>query len=168
MVHRVGPAATAALGAIGALRALRTRNERRFFDPRDERAGPYEGHAGPYFLPIHYHASPTFVGIFPAATAAVDAVLPADQLHPVKLPDGRSALLIAALIHRDVTYHTPQEPYIAQMIPYGELGIFALCTHGTSAPGRSRCCARPCRRAGRWEASSASAGHQPRGHARRT
>jgi hypothetical protein len=135
-IDRLGPATSAitALGARSALRAVRTRKDARFFDPRQEPGGPYEGEGGPHFLPLHYHGSPTFMGIFAASLAAVDSILPSDELHAVRLPDGRAALLIAAFIHRDVTFVVPQEPSVGQLLPYGEVGIFVLCTFGRPAP----------------------------------
>jgi hypothetical protein len=51
-------------------------------------------------LPITYHRTEQVVSIHPAALEAVRALLPTDDLHPVRLPDGRTLVALSAARYR--------------------------------------------------------------------
>lgn len=80
-------------------------------------------HHGRIVLPIRYYRADVFLGVFSAALKPVKAALPSPDLHPVRLGENRTQIVIAA-------YNYLQ----TDAGPYGEVLIGALCTLGHEAP----------------------------------
>jgi hypothetical protein len=51
----------------------------------------------PFQLPVESHHSPALMAAFSVDTEAAAGLLPGQELHPLRLPGGRSALLITVI-----------------------------------------------------------------------
>lgn len=78
---------------------------------------------GRIVLPVRYYLADVFLGMFSAALKPVQAALPSPDLHPVRLGEDRTQIVIAG-------YNYLQ----TDAGPYGEVMIGALCTFGHEAP----------------------------------
>lgn len=76
-----------------------------------------------YELPILYFRDDCFGGFFAADFARVRAALPSDDLHPVRLLDGRAIVAVVAFNYIETTIG-----------PYGEVGVCVPVTRGRAAP----------------------------------
>lgn len=122
-----------ALTGAGRTARLACHHDADFFDPPTRFDGPYSGLHHQFFHPVYYHGSTAFVGIFPAAIDAIRGSLPSDALHPVQLPDGRGAVVVAALmVPRVLSRRVDGKTH--ELSPYGAVSVSALCTRGGPAP----------------------------------
>jgi hypothetical protein len=86
------------------------------------------------YLPAAYLRNEGVVGIFPASLDAVRAILPSEDLHPVRLGRGRAAVAVSAFLYLRWFYRTDRGARIVRAEPYGEVIVSPLCTHGGAAP----------------------------------
>lgn len=81
--------------------------------------------------PFYFHRVDAFEALHLASYEAVRAVLPTDDLFPVRWFDGRAVVEVAAFRYHEVsgTDLTDGEPGRTLMVsPYGEVGVSALVT----------------------------------------
>ena len=74
-------------------------------------------------LPILYFRDDAFAAFFAADYRRVEELMPTDRLHPVRLPDGRAAVAIAAFNYIDTSIG-----------PYGEVAVAVPAVHGRRPP----------------------------------
>lgn len=130
---RTGLAMTAAASAavIAARRAAARRSALRFYDPPAERLEPVDlgdFHGG---SPVVWHRSESYQTLHSSSFAASEAALPTSDLHPVRLPGGRSVVLVAAFQHDVITAHGVRG---RAMLPYGEVLVAVLVTRRPAPP----------------------------------
>lgn len=88
--------------------------------------------------PAFYHRVDSFQSVHLADHDAVAAVLPSDELHPVRWFDGRTAVLVWALRYHEITAVdvTDDGPgRTVRLTPYGEVGVSALVTRRPARKG---------------------------------
>lgn len=124
------------LGPVAGLGALAVAR-RRVADAPDRFYGRHVARAivshpgGPTFtLPMTYHRTETIVSVHPVAFGPVRSLLPTGALHPVRLPDGRALLALAASRYLEGT----AEATDPRDLPYGELMVTILVTPEPSPP----------------------------------
>jgi len=74
-------------------------------------------------LPILYYRDDCFASFHTADFHRVQALMPSDRLHPVRLPGGRTLVGVAAFNYIDTSIG-----------PYGEVGVVVPAVHGDRAP----------------------------------
>ncbi|WP_417589894.1 acetoacetate decarboxylase family protein [Owenweeksia hongkongensis] len=79
----------------------------------------------PYTMPVNAKNSPALMAGFSCDWEKADALLPGDEVHALKLPNGRAALLITIINYIDTS--------IGKYIEYS-IGI--ACTHGSKPAPR--------------------------------
>jgi hypothetical protein len=121
--------------AIGATVAARRAASRRaalgFYRHGLERGRPAwvgAGYGGP---PIVYHRAEAIQSIHAASYVAVQQALPTDDLFPVRLPDGRAAVVVAGYQYREITANGVVG---LAALPYAELMVAALVTRRPAPP----------------------------------
>lgn len=88
--------------------------------------------------PASYHRVDSFQSVHLADHDAVAAVLPTDELHPVRWFDGRAAVLVWALRYHEVTAMDVTDGLpgrTVRLAPYGEVCVVALVTRRPVRPG---------------------------------
>lgn len=83
----------------------------------------HDNRLGRIVLPVRYYRADVFLGMFSAALSPVQAALPSPDLHPVRIAEDRTQIVIAA-------YNYLQ----SDAGPYGEVLIGTLCTFRRAAP----------------------------------
>lgn len=81
--------------------------------------------------PVVFHRSDSFQTFHAASFEAVSAALPTERLHPVRLPNDRAVVHIAAFQHAVVTAHGVDG---LAALPYGEVMVSALVTRRPAPP----------------------------------
>jgi hypothetical protein len=79
--------------------------------------------AATFTLPIYYYRDDFFLLALTADRDRVAAMLPSPRLHPVRLPGGRTIVVVAAMNYLETSIG-----------PYGEVAVSALVVHGPRAP----------------------------------
>ena len=77
----------------------------------------------PFTLPVSSHASPALLAGFSIDGDAAAALLPGNEVHPLRLPGGRAVLLVTVIDYR-----------VTSIGRYIEFSVAIACTHG--APPR--------------------------------
>jgi hypothetical protein len=96
--------------------------------------GPYFGEfIDPFSLPARYPNNEAFMGIFGADIDKVRALLPSEDLHPVRLTAGRAAIAVSAM-YFPLDIIRGSDGKAATGPAYGEMSIAALCTFRSEAP----------------------------------
>ncbi len=113
-----GATAAAGLAAAGLARRQPLPRESDVYKERLDSPFRIAGHE--VFLPIEYHRSEAFQGLFTADSGAVRAILPSDRLHPVLIRPGRAVFVVAVLRHHEATVREADGGVIA-VRPYGEV-----------------------------------------------
>jgi hypothetical protein len=85
------------------------------------------------YLPALYDNSRGAMAVFGAPVEAVRAILPSDDLHPVRLDRRRAAVAVCAFLHEHWWSRT-EEHGVIEGDPYGEVFVAPLCTLGSLAP----------------------------------
>ena len=114
----------AGLGAIVVGRRRTGDGRDPFYEWNGERA-PLRDH-GPvrFSLPLTGHRTEQVISVHAVAFEPVRALLPTDELHPVRLPDGRAILALSAARYLESTADG-MDPY---ELPYGESMITVFVT----------------------------------------
>lgn len=129
----VGAVGAAAAGAAVASVRERQRDavtvERAMLEPGPE----VELRGDRMRLPISFHRSEAFAGVFGADVRGLTDMLPTDELHPVRIDGTRAAVFVVAYHHREATATMVDgETRVAR--PYGEVLIAALVTPRPAPP----------------------------------
>jgi hypothetical protein len=74
----------------------------------------------PYLLPINSEDSPALMAAFSVDAAAAQALMPGEELHALRLPNGRGVLMITVIDYRTTDIGA-----------YIEFSIALACTHGS-------------------------------------
>ena len=114
----------AGLGAVVVGRRRTGDGRDAFYEWNGERA-PLRDH-GPvrFSLPLTGHRTEQVISVHAVAFEPVRALLPTDELHPVRLPDGRAILALSAARYLESTADG-MDPY---ELPYGESMITVFVT----------------------------------------
>ncbi|HEU4672589.1 MAG TPA: acetoacetate decarboxylase family protein, partial [Candidatus Limnocylindrales bacterium] len=86
-----------------------------------------------FWLPMIIHRMDGFGSLHPASMAAARELLPSDALEPVRLPDGRAAVMVTAFRYYELTDSGPARTESAEP-PYAEVAVTILATVGGRAP----------------------------------
>ena len=113
--------------AIASRRAVDRRD--RFYEWSGEHLRIDDGTAE-FSLPMVYHRSEQIVSLHPAAMAPVRAILPTDDLHPVRLPDGRALVAVSAGRYLEGTADGTDP----DALRYGEVMVGVLVTRRPAPP----------------------------------
>jgi hypothetical protein len=84
-------------------------------------------------LPIAFHRSESFQGVFTADLEAVRRILPGESLQPVRVAAGRAAFAVSSVRYLEATYQDANGGTRA-VVPYGEVFIGPLVTEEPAPP----------------------------------
>jgi hypothetical protein len=73
----------------------------------------------PFTMPVASHRSPALMAAYTVNAERAGALLPGDELHPIRLPGGKGVLLITVIDYRDTNIGK-----------YIEFSVGIGCTHG--------------------------------------
>jgi hypothetical protein len=79
----------------------------------------------PYKMPVNAHNSPALMAGFSCNYEKADALIPGNEIHALKLPNGKAALLVTVINYLDTS--------IGKYIEYS---IAVACTHGAKPAPR--------------------------------
>lgn len=82
-------------------------------------------------LPIYWHASEWIEALFTTSLQAIREALPSDDLHPVRMPNGRGVVYIAGTRYGDITANGVEG---VAALPYGEVWVAAAVTRRPAPP----------------------------------
>ena len=71
-----------------------------------------------------------FGSCHPADLEAVTTILPSEEIHPVRLPDGRAILFVRGMHYREFTMTGVD----AALLPYGEVVVAAIVSRAATPP----------------------------------
>ena len=131
-IPRFMVAAFAAPGAaMAAKRSADRRAAARFYERVGEPAEPMS--AGAFYggFPAIWHRSEASETMHAASLEAVRAILPSQDLHPVRLPGGHAIIYVSSLRHEEFTAHGVDG---LAFLPYGEVMVAALVTRRPAPP----------------------------------
>ena len=113
-------AGVTALGYVGArtFLGLWPRANARFFNWTGPISKGVQAGSARIDLPVKYYREDSFMALFPAAYEPTQALLPSQDLHPVKLPGGRAVVMVISFCYLNTT-----------LGPYGEVGVVIPCTY---------------------------------------
>jgi hypothetical protein len=129
----IGAAGALAAGAVIASRRDRAAVEDPLARATSEQGPEVEIRGHRVRLPYSFHRSEAFLGIFAADLGALTAVLPTDELHPVKIDQRRAAVLVGAFHHREITAKAADGRTLVAR-PYGEVILAAAVTLRPAPP----------------------------------
>lgn len=125
----IAGAAMAATLAIS--RGLTHRAAARFYQHTGPRTTAVHLGAAYAGSPVVYNRSEASQTLHTASLEAVRALLPTDELHPVRTASDRAVIAISSYRHHEITAHGVQGQ---ALMPYGEVMIAALVTRRPAPP----------------------------------
>ena len=120
----------AGLGAAAVARRRAVDGHDGFYAWSGERTGLRDDGPVRFSLPLTGHRTEQVISVHAAAFEPVRALLPTDELHPVRLPDGRALLALSAARYLESTADG-MDPY---ELPYGESMVTVFVTREPSRP----------------------------------